>query len=119
MVHGPAPWLQPVLARMPLATNRTFCIHATAVDTLRTSSWDYLPNRVQGFPEVSVSVRCRHLAALPLPPRVGKMLLYGILFEVLDPILTVACCMAYRYTALHSGSRVGNMCGRICSLKQC
>ena len=46
-------------------------------------------------------MRCRHLAALPLPPRVGKMLLYGILFEVLDPILTVACCMAYRYTALH------------------
>ena len=34
----------------------------------------------------------RHLAALPLPPRIGKMLLYGCL----DPILTVTCCMAYR-----------------------
>ncbi len=38
----------------------------------------------------------RHLAALPLPPRVGKMLLYGVLFGCLDPVLTVACCMAYR-----------------------
>jgi HrpA-like RNA helicase len=33
----------------------------------------------------------RHLAALPLPPIAGKMLLYGILFGVLDPVLTVAC----------------------------
>jgi hypothetical protein len=31
------------------------------------------------------------LAALPLPPIAGKMLLYGILFGVLDPVLTVAC----------------------------
>lgn len=38
----------------------------------------------------------RHLASLPLPPRVSKMLLYGILFGVLDPLLTVACCIAYR-----------------------
>lgn len=38
----------------------------------------------------------RHLAALPLPPRVGKMLLFGVMFGCLDPILTVACCMAYR-----------------------
>jgi HrpA-like RNA helicase len=39
----------------------------------------------------------RHLAALPLPPALGKMLLYGVLFSCLDPILTVACCMAYRW----------------------
>jgi len=38
----------------------------------------------------------RHLAGLPLPPRVSKMLLYAILFGVLDPVLTVACCIAYR-----------------------
>ena len=42
----------------------------------------------------------RHLAALPLAPRVGKMLLFGVMFGCLDPILTVACCMAYRYAAL-------------------
>jgi ATP-dependent RNA helicase DHX36 len=38
----------------------------------------------------------RHLAALPLPPALGKLLLHGALFKVLDPVLTVACCMAYR-----------------------
>ena len=38
----------------------------------------------------------QHIATLPLPPRVSKMLLYGILFNVLDPILTIACCIAYR-----------------------
>jgi len=38
----------------------------------------------------------RHLAALPLPPALGKMLLYGVLYRCLDPVLTVACCMAYR-----------------------
>ena len=38
----------------------------------------------------------RHLAALPLPPALGKLLLYGVLFKVLDPVLTVACCMSYR-----------------------
>lgn len=42
----------------------------------------------------------RHLAALPLPPRIGKMLLYGVLFGCLDPILTITCCMAYRCGAL-------------------
>lgn len=30
----------------------------------------------------------RHLAALPLPPKVGKMLLLAIMFGVLDPLLT-------------------------------
>ncbi|KAK9845024.1 hypothetical protein WJX74_009802 [Apatococcus lobatus] len=43
-----------------------------------------------------LTVLGRHLAALPLPPRIGKLLLYGILFNCLDPVLTVACCMAYR-----------------------
>ena len=38
----------------------------------------------------------RHLAALPLPPALGKMLLYGVLYSCLDPVLTVACSMAYR-----------------------
>jgi HrpA-like RNA helicase len=46
-----------------------------------------------------LTVLGRHLAALPLPPRVGKMLLYAVLFGCLDPILTVTCCMAYRHCA--------------------
>ncbi len=48
----------------------------------------------------------RHLAALPLPPALGKMLLYGMLFSCLDPVLTVACVMAYRWAPA-----VGYMCG--------
>lgn len=38
----------------------------------------------------------RHLAALPLPPAAGKLLLYGVLFRCLDPLLTIACGQAYR-----------------------
>ena len=38
----------------------------------------------------------RHLASLPIPPMLGKMLLYGVLFNCLDPILTISCCLAYR-----------------------
>ncbi|KAK3253212.1 hypothetical protein CYMTET_37524, partial [Cymbomonas tetramitiformis] len=47
-------------------------------------------------PEEKLTRLGRHLAALPLPPATGKMLLYAILFGVLDPILTVACAQAYR-----------------------
>ena len=49
----------------------------------------------------------RHLAALPLPPALGKMLLYGVLFSCLDPVLTVACCMAYRWVLVGAGGWVG------------
>lgn len=38
----------------------------------------------------------RHLAALPLPPALGKMLLYAVLYQCLDPVLTVACFQAFR-----------------------
>ncbi len=43
----------------------------------------------------------RHLAALPLPPAAGKLLLYGLLFKCLDPLLTIACGLAYRCAVLH------------------
>ncbi|CAL5229490.1 g12825 [Coccomyxa viridis] len=77
---------------------------------------EFLNKAVEPPPEISVSnavrllqdigafeagteqltVLGRHLAALPLPPRIGKMLLYGVLFGCLDPVLTVTCAMAYR-----------------------
>lgn len=41
--------------------------------------------------EEELTTMGRHLAALPLSPRIGKLLLYAILFGCLDPILTVAC----------------------------
>ena len=49
----------------------------------------------------------RHLAALPLPPALGKMLLYAVLFGCLDPVLTVACCMAYRWVGGRGGWGMG------------
>jgi HrpA-like RNA helicase len=36
------------------------------------------------------------LALLPMHPQLGKMLLFGILLGCLDPMLTLACALAYR-----------------------
>lgn len=36
------------------------------------------------------------LARLPCHPRIGKMILFGAVFNCLDPILTIACCLAHR-----------------------
>lgn len=44
----------------------------------------------------NLTVLGKHLASLPISPTLGKMLIYGVMFECLDPILTVACCMGYR-----------------------
>jgi HrpA-like RNA helicase len=41
----------------------------------------------------------RHLERLPLPPAIGKLLLYGLLFRCLSPIITVACALGYRYAS--------------------
>ncbi len=38
----------------------------------------------------------KHLASLPLPPQLGKLLLYAIIFGCLDSVLTCACFSAYR-----------------------
>ncbi|GBG90209.1 hypothetical protein CBR_g50388 [Chara braunii] len=38
----------------------------------------------------------KHLAALPLHPCTGKMLLHALLFDCLDPALTMACEACYR-----------------------
>ena len=37
-----------------------------------------------------------HLADLPIEPRYGKMVLYAVVLKCLDPILTIACTLAYR-----------------------
>lgn len=56
------------------------------------------PRRAAGALDESEALTTlgHHLAALPLPPALGKMLLYGCIFGVLDPVLTVACSLAYR-----------------------
>ena len=35
-----------------------------------------------------------HLASLPISPRIGKLLLYSVLFECVDPILTIAATVS-------------------------
>lgn len=37
-----------------------------------------------------------HLATLPVDPRVGKMMIYGALFNCVDPALTIAAAMSAR-----------------------
>nr|CAB3237884.1 ATP-dependent RNA helicase DHX36 [Phallusia mammillata] len=37
-----------------------------------------------------------HLAKLPVPPQIGKMLLMGSMFHCLEPILTVAACLSFK-----------------------
>ncbi|KAF3776772.1 DExH-box ATP-dependent RNA helicase [Nymphaea thermarum] len=38
----------------------------------------------------------RHLCTLPLDPNIGKMLLFGSIFQCLDPALTIAAALAHR-----------------------
>lgn len=47
-------------------------------------------------PDERLTTLGRHLARLPLPPTLGKLLLYGLLFRCLSPIITVACALGYR-----------------------
>ena len=35
-----------------------------------------------------------HLAALPINPRIGKLMLYGVILECIDPILTIASTLS-------------------------
>ncbi|GAB6019416.1 3'-5' RNA helicase ythdc2 [Chamberlinius hualienensis] len=37
-----------------------------------------------------------HLLDLPIDPRLGKMILYSVVLKCLDPILTIACMLAYK-----------------------
>ena len=37
-----------------------------------------------------------HLANIPVDPRLGKMLLYAVMFQCLDPILTIASSIGFR-----------------------
>jgi ATP-dependent RNA helicase DHX36 len=37
-----------------------------------------------------------HLSRLPVDPRLGKMLIYGVFFQCLDPVLTIASSLGFR-----------------------
>lgn len=36
-----------------------------------------------------------HLADLPIEPHLGKMVLCAVVLKCLDPVLTIACALAY------------------------
>lgn len=38
----------------------------------------------------------RHMAYLPVEPRIGKMIIYGVIFRCLDPLLTIAAGLSYK-----------------------
>ena len=49
------------------------------------------------------------LLDLPIEPKLGKMVLYGVVLKCLDPILTIVCCISYKdpftLTAANSSER--------------
>ena len=45
------------------------------------------------FDRWSITPLGYHLAALPVNPRIGKLILYGILFHCVDPMLTIAASL--------------------------
>ena len=38
-----------------------------------------------------------HLLNLPVEPRLGKMLLFSVVLQCLNPVLTIVCCLAHRF----------------------
>ena len=49
---------------------------------------------IDGWEEVTALGH--HLLELPLPPRLGKMVLVATILKCLDPVLTVAACLAHK-----------------------
>uniref|UniRef100_A0A1Y1L8Q9 RNA helicase n=1 Tax=Photinus pyralis TaxID=7054 RepID=A0A1Y1L8Q9_PHOPY len=43
-----------------------------------------------------LTVLGQHLIQLSIDPKLGKMLIYAIVFRCLDPVLTIVSCLAYR-----------------------
>lgn len=44
----------------------------------------------------SIHLAGRHLSMLPVEPKLGKMLIFGAIFNCLDPILTVVAGLSVR-----------------------
>lgn len=41
-----------------------------------------------------------HLLDVPLPPRLAKMVITATVLKCLDPVLTIAACLAYKSVAI-------------------
>ncbi|KAJ8029622.1 3'-5' RNA helicase YTHDC2 [Holothuria leucospilota] len=102
----------PEILRMPL---HELCLHTKLLAPVTSSVADFLAKAPQ--PPAHLAIRnalqllqsidamdqwedltelgC-HLADLPIEPHLGKMVLYSIVLKCLDPILTIACALAYK-----------------------
>ncbi|KAK9091392.1 hypothetical protein Sjap_024569 [Stephania japonica] len=79
----------PELLRTPL---QSLCLQ---IKSLKFGSISDFLSRALQSPE-PLSLAGRHLSVLPVEPKLGKMLIYGAIFNCLDPILTVVAGLSVR-----------------------
>ncbi|XP_056393423.1 3'-5' RNA helicase YTHDC2 [Hyla sarda] len=102
----------PELLRMPL---HELCLHAKLLAPTNSPIADFLMKAPEPPPTLIVRDAVQmlktidamdvwedltelgyHLADLPVEPHIGKMVLCAVVLKCLDPILTIACTLAYR-----------------------
>ncbi|XP_069787051.1 3'-5' RNA helicase YTHDC2 isoform X3 [Narcine bancroftii] len=102
----------PELLRMPL---QELCLHTKLLAPINCPIADFLAKAPESPPSLIVRNAVQmltnidamdswedltelgyHLADLPVEPHLGKMVLCAVVLKCLDPILTIACTLAYR-----------------------
>jgi len=102
----------PELLRTPL---QELCLHTKLLASPNTSIADFLSKAAEPPPFLvlrnavallktidaldqweDLTDLGRHLADLPLSPQLGKMILYSVVLKCVDPVVTIACALAYR-----------------------
>ncbi|XP_030916425.1 3'-5' RNA helicase YTHDC2-like [Geospiza fortis] len=102
----------PELLRMPL---QELCLHTKLLAPINCSVVDFLMKAPDPPPALIVKNALQmlktidamdpwedltelgyHLTELPVEPHLGKMVLCAIVLKCLDPVLTIACALAYR-----------------------
>ncbi|GCB60814.1 3'-5' RNA helicase YTHDC2 isoform X1 [Scyliorhinus torazame] len=102
----------PELLRMPL---QELCLHTKLLAPINCPIADFLAKAPEPPPSLIVRNAVQmlktidamdswedltelgyHLADLPVEPHLGKMVLCAVVLKCLDPILTIACTLAYR-----------------------
>ncbi|KAM9330935.1 3'-5' RNA helicase YTHDC2 [Gastrophryne carolinensis] len=102
----------PELLRMPL---HELCLHTKLLAPINSPIADFLMKAPEPPPALVVRNAVQmlkaidamdawedltelgyHLADLPVEPHLGKMVLCAVVLKCLDPILTIACALAYR-----------------------
>ncbi|XP_027508299.1 3'-5' RNA helicase YTHDC2 isoform X2 [Corapipo altera] len=120
----------PELLRMPL---QELCLHTKLLAPINCSVVDFLMKAPDPPPALIVRNALQmlktidamdpwedltelgyHLTELPVEPHLGKMVLCAVALKCLDPVLTIACALAYRdpfvLPALASQKRAAMLC---------